>query len=280
MKLPLIFLNLEDGERKYFLSLAKSRAKELALHKNPGRLWEKDERGKDWSNATEHCLMEAARVGMFAKILRLTNDMREKLVSAATAHDFNKKEEIRLTREDIVAGGSGRKGVLIAEEKSEKILRDAGFPDIVISLVGCVAGDPKNIYNIKEILDYSEFSLENIAHLVMHYVDNYTRGSAWAEPAERRGTIGINDVDKRSEMNALNPIYEKMNREGLAFNDSHPFFNGMTRFEASAAINHLIEKRLADIINKNGANIGDPLDTPEFVDTCIKNDIKKNSGLF
>lgn len=276
MELPPIFLNLKTEEKEYFLSLAKSRAKELAFHKNPGRLWDKDEQWKDWSNVTEHCLMEAARVGALANILGLNNDMWENLISAAVLHDFNKKEEISLTREDIAVGGSGRNGALIAEEKSEKILRDAGFSDIIVSLIRHVT----DAHFIKRILDLSNISCDDIAHLIMYYVDNYTRGSRWAESAESRGTIGINDTDRRQEMNTLNPIYEKINNEELALNENHSFFRGMTRCEAAAALNHLIEKRLADIIIKNGVNIGDPLDMPEFVDNCVKNDIKKNSGLF
>jgi len=279
MQLPPIFLNLEAEEKEYFLSLAESREKELALHENPGRLWEKDEKGKNWSNVTEHCLIEAARVRALADLLGLESNVREELVSAAAVHDFYKKEEIRLTREDIAAGGSGRNGVFIAEGAGEKILRAAGFSDTVISLSGHLTADPKDVYYIKEILDLPNLSSENIAQLVMHYIDNYTCGSAWAEPAEHRGTIGTNDIDRRNNTNALNPTYEKMNREGLALNNGHPFFNGMTRFEAATALNHLIEKRFADIIRKRGGEISDPLDLPELVDTRVKENIQRNSGL-
>ncbi|MFH1162112.1 MAG: hypothetical protein V1696_02460 [Candidatus Jorgensenbacteria bacterium] len=275
MKPPRLFGNLGHGEREYFLSFARTHEREIALHENPGGLWEKDVNGNDWSNVTEHCLIEAARVDMLARLLGFSDRIREYLTSAAAVHDFNKKEDIRRTHEDIAAGGSGRKGNLITEEESEKILRAAGFSDIVVSLAGCVSGDPKDVYRMKNILDLADPSPEDIAHLVMHYVDNYTRGSMWAEPSEKRGGQALNDIDRRNEMNTSNSAYKKIDREGLVLNEGHPFFDGMTRFEAAAALSHLIEKRLSGIMRVRGIDVRDPLDIPEFVDARIKENISK-----
>lgn len=279
MRLPPIFMSLPDEERKFFLRLAEKNEKELLLHEHPGKLWEKDEQGKDWSNVTEHCLVEAARVNILALLLRLPDGVRNNLVSAAALHDFNKKEEIRLTREDIAAGGSGRRGVLIAEKESEEILRIAGFPDLVISLIGHVSGDPDDVRFMKGLLDLPSLAPEDIAHLVMHYVDNYTRGSSWVQPAEQRGGVSMNEVDRRNAENAANPKYAKMNFEGLAQNEAHPFFKGLTRFEAAAALNHLIEKKFVDVIRGHGVDIGDPSTLPEFVDARIKESIYVKSDL-
>ena len=275
MHLPPIFQNLSDKERECFVALALEHEKELSLHETPGRLWEKDEQGKDWSHVTEHCLMEALRVDMFARLLGLPEIIRGELVSAAILHDFYKKEDILRTKEDIAAGGSGRNGALAAEEEDKKILRSEGFSENVISLVGIVAGDPQNVFRLKDILDSIDISSQDIAHFVMHYVDNYTRGSSWAEAAEHNKRGDFNDVDRRNEMNESNPAYRKMNREGLELNERHPFFRGMTRFEAAAAVNHLIEQKLADIMRMHGANISDPLDMPELVDARIKGNILK-----
>ncbi len=274
MRLPPIFPNFVDKERDYFFSIAREHEKELSLHESSGGLWEKNGNGKDWANVTEHCLMAAARAGALARLLGLPDALRASLVSAAAVHDFNKKEDIRLTREDIAAGGSGRKGALASGEESEKILRAADFPELISSLVNCVSGDPKDVYRMKDFLDLAEPSPENIAHFAIHYIDNYTRGSFWAEAADYGNNGGVNDIDRRNVMNASNPSYEKMNKEGLVLNKNHPFFRGMTRFEAAAAVNHLIEKKLAEIIRKRGIDIKNPLDLPELIDKRIKEDIE------
>jgi len=276
MELPPIFTNLEKEERDYFIALAKTCEKELSMHENPGKLWEKD--GEDWSNVTEHCLVEAARVGALADMLGLEGEVREKLISAAALHDFNKKEEIRLTHEDIAAGGSGRRGVLVCEENNEKILKGAGFSEAVISIARHVTGDPEDVYFIKDILDAPNLSQEGLAHLIMHYVDNYTKGSSRAEAASYEDGRGVNDIDRRNKMNSSNPAYKKMNEEGLILNQNHPFFKGMTRFEAAAALNHLIEKKFADIMKKNGLDIENPIGIPQFVDERIKGNIKKGGS--
>ncbi len=275
LKLPPLFEDREGRERDYFLSIAQKHEKELLLHRDAGKLWHKDNSGKDWSNVTEHCLLEAARVSKFAKILNISDPVRSDLVSAAVVHDFNKKSEIFLTRKDIEKGGTGRKGLLIAEEESEKNLRVAGFSETVISLAGCVAAEPKNLFQMKDFLYSSALSSLEMAHIVMHYVDNYTRYNLWAEIMKREKGRNINDVDRRNAMNASNPAYKKMNKEGLAFHKAHPFFRGMTRFEAAIAINHLIENKLFEIMKKqSNLKIKDPLEIPEFIDNRIKEHFK------
>lgn len=274
MDLPPIFAGLEPQEREYFIYLAKEHGRELFLHQNPGKLWDKDAEGKDWSNVTEHCIMEAARVKALGEMLGLPQDILRKLVSAATLHDFNKKEEIRRTREEMASGKSGREGVIAMENENERILKSAGFPEIIISIARHVTGDPEDVYYIKDILDSSPILPEGLAHMVMHYVDNYTRGSSWAEPAALESGKLINDIDRRNAMNAANPNYQKMNQEGRELNAVHPFFKGMTRFEAATALNHLIEEKFAGIIKENKIDIPSPFHIPELVDVRIKEEIK------
>jgi phage terminase small subunit len=274
MELPPLFLDRDDHERDYFLALAAAHARELALHEHPGKLWEKDEEGKDWANVTEHCLLEAARGEALAELLGLSPEMRANLAAAGAVHDFNKKEEMRFTREDIAAGGTGRGKVIEMEAASEAILKKAGIPPLVVSLAEHVSGDPKHTFFMRELLDKQELSEEDIAHLAMHYIDNYTKGSAWAEPAAEEGGMEINDIDRRNRMNAKNPAYAAMDKESKILNDAHPFFKGMTRFEGAAAINHAIEKRFAELITARGGPPIRPIDLPEAVDLRIKEKIK------
>ena len=76
-------------------------------------------------------------------------------------------------------------------------------------------------------------------------------------------------------MNTSNPIYEKMNREGLKMNEGHPFYKGMTSFTSMVALNRLIEDRLARILRQYEVDISDPLDLPELVDAHIHKIIQK-----
>lgn len=280
MHLPPIFATLDAADQDYFLAIAKKHERELQLHEVDGKLWEKDASGKDWSNVTEHCLIEAARADIFSELLCFSNEVRGDLASAALLHDFNKKHEIELTREDIAIGGDGLAGVRRAEEDAKKTLREKGFSEKIILLLTNITGDREDLLQMMRILNLKSATEEDIARLVLHYIDNYTRGSSWVEPAVLDVSLGkrINDLDRRSERNAENPTYEKMNAEGIRLNSGDSVLDGMTRFESSAFVNHLIEKKLADLINGCGVNIEDPLNIPEIVDERIKNKIKNKQS--
>ncbi len=271
--MPPVFQGRTKEEQDYFLALAHTHEHELQLHETLGKLWEKDESGRDWSNVTEHCLIEAARAETLAELLGLSHEIREVLGRAAAVHDFNKREEIKRTKSEIAEGGSGRQAVLAIEKENEAMLRNAGVSEMVISFAGHVTGDPEDTFFVKEILDKHELTEEDCAHLIAHYIDNYTRGSSWAEPAEIIDGKKINDIDRRNIANAANPDYSTMNEEGITLNAGHPFFDGMTRFEAAAAINHEIEKRFASMLQALGVLV-EPEDLPEYIDRSIREKIK------
>jgi hypothetical protein len=260
--LPPIFVSCPEEQQRFFLELALRHEKELSLHENPGKLWEKNEEGKDWSNVTEHCLMEAARVGVLAGFLGLADKIRGSLVSAALLHDFNKKEEVRLTYEDMESGGDGRGGVFLSEEASSKVIRETGFSEFVVSLTDHAHGDPVNVLFMKRILDSGNFSEENLAHFVMHYVDGYTRGSSWVEPVKRLGERAWNELDRRGEMNSMHPAYAKMSQEEIPAYEDDAVLRGLTRFEAAVALGHLLEKKFAELMAERGIPVPDPLLIP------------------
>jgi hypothetical protein len=238
----------------------------LALHEGPGKLWEKDETGRDWSNVTDHCLLEAARVDVFARLLRLSAGVREDLVAAAGAHDFYKKFEIAATRADLASGGTGRAGYLRAERESEAHLRAAGLSDRVIRLIHSVGGEPENVLETERIADLAAPSEEEIAYLIMRYVDDYTRGSAWVAPADENLQ---NEIDRRADQNRANPDYRRMDEEGRSFYEGTSFA-GMSRFEAQAAAAHLAEAKLAELLRIRAGLEMEARRVPEAIDTILR----------
>ena len=77
---------------KYFSRLAVRMRDSLKMHKTAG-LWERVGDRRDWGNVSEHCLVEAARVTVFAEKLQFSDGVKKDLVFAAAMHDFFKKAE-------------------------------------------------------------------------------------------------------------------------------------------------------------------------------------------
>ena len=81
-----------DKKREYFVRLGLQMREALKLHKKAG-LWERKEGKRDWGNVSEHCLVETARVNVFADKLGLSEDVKKDLATAAALHDSFKKGE-------------------------------------------------------------------------------------------------------------------------------------------------------------------------------------------
>ncbi len=273
-KLPKLFPNEPDPVRSYLESIARAHPRAIALHDDPGNLWSPDENGRHWGNVTEHCLVEAARVYELAELLGFGDGLKRELVEAAVVHDFYKKREIELTREHALRGGSGREGVLVNEGEARGVLLSAGFSEAQVLWVQSVSGDPDNVIFVKGIVDSGRTDPEELARIILHYVDNYTRGASWVTRAEESEAGVLNDIDRRNIMNAENPDYQKMNEEGRASYAGHPFFDGMTRFEAARSVNHEIEKLFSLVLAARGVPIRFPEQLPEFIDELIRERVR------
>ncbi len=254
----------------YIDALGEKYRDALALHEEPGKLWEKDANGKDWRNVTDHCLMEAARAEIFSKKLDLPPGVAQDLAVAAALHDFCKKFDIQYTKEDIAAGGSGRRGYLRSERESGAILRKAGFSERIIRISESTNGEPETLMAIKKIIGVDEISDDDLAYVVLHYIDGYTTGSELVAPAEKH----MNDIDRRMMRNAENPDYRKMNQEALISYKGIPGFEGKTRFEAQAMVGHLIEDKLTKLIHARTGEKIHPRRLPEIIDEALRRAIK------
>ncbi|MBI3624043.1 hypothetical protein HY218_00235 [Candidatus Saccharibacteria bacterium] len=245
--------DFEAQKTDYFVQLGVHVQDALKLHKARG-LWERDAEGKrDWGNVSEHCLVEAARAREFGQLLGFEEGLIEDLITAAALHDFYKKDEKAI----VTKQGLSWEAFEEASHESSEAIREAGFSDRIAWLVGAVGHG--SLLDTKEILEETEPTPDQEAFLVMHYIDDYTVGSDWAEPAS-----GVSNFDIRMDKNEANERYRLLNEEG------RPFFNGRTTFEIQRQLGHEIEARLVDMINVRSGQHVSPADLPVFIDDQIR----------
>ncbi|RJR13510.1 hypothetical protein C4585_01920 [Candidatus Parcubacteria bacterium] len=249
---------------KFFSALALHVKEALALHKKEG-LWERKEGKRDWGNVSEHCLVEIARVEEFAQLLGVSEQTRKKLVLAAALHDYYKRREVEYAR----TNGKNWAALDVAGEGSVAGMRETGFSEDVIEIVNSVGHT--SLLKTQGLLKNKkeELNEHQLAYLVMHYVDDYTSGSNWADPLQQKedGTI-VNAFDKRMEKNVQNKDYQIRNEEGRAR------FDGRTTFDAQYEIGAAVEKRLAEILSEKTGEVWDPKLIPEKIDARIKERIR------
>ena len=260
----------KDKKRKFFVNLGLQTREMLKMHKSAG-LWEKDEKGESWENVSEHCLVEVARTEILGELLNLSEDAKKNLKFAAALHDFHKRKDIEATKTAL----KSKKPVLpVLEKQTEKDfseMREAGINEDIIYIKEGIGGEKRPESLMLEILDKKDPLPDiDVACLVLHYVDGYTRGDKWAVPAEivpERGKI--NELDRRQDKNESNPNYEKINIEGTGF-----FQEGETMYQAERRICNLIENRIAELLKEKAGIEIDPLDLPEFIDQKIREKIE------
>ncbi len=269
--------SFERKKQEYFTKLGLQVRDSLKLHKASGMLWEREAGERAWGNVSEHCLVETARADALADKLRLPPELKQDLVIAAALHDFYKRHEREAEKKEIKAGQSGLEAAIRSAQEEEVIMRQAGFKESVVNLVGVVGGLPETLFDVKRILDKDKPTDGDIALLTMQYIDGYTRGSAWVEPAETSGEGKlINDVDRRMLQNIQNLDYKKIQEAAKPLLIGHPFFEGKGLNEAMAELDHFIEERLVALIKARSNEEIDPLRLPEVLDEGIKERINQS----
>lgn len=255
----------ELQKRRYFANTAVKVKSAFKMHKGEG-LWERVDGKRDWGNVSEHCLVEVARGQIFADLLGFSPDLSRELMLAAGLHDFFKKGE----KEIATASGLSWEAFDEAGRKSSEKLQEAGFSPRVVRLSGSVGHT--SLSETEDILKKETLTQDDEAYLAMHYIDDYTVNAEWAAPASIDSDgKKVNEIDKRIDRNAANERYAKLNEEG------RQHFNGETAFQAQGRIGHLVEERLAQVINaRNNLSVA-PLDLPEYIDGLIKAKISSQS---
>lgn len=223
--------------------------------------------GKDnWENVTGHCLIEAARACVFADLFGFNAQLKKDLVLAALLHDGHKKLEIEAIQKEIKNGGSGRSASLAVTKKYLEELVAKRVSKRTVGLIGFAGGMPEVLFAAKEILDHAPLTDDDLAALVVYYIDAYTRNDEWAEPSSE----GENDVDRRAKKNRNNPNYKKIGEEIDQILGPHPFFSGMDSFAAMAMLSHKTEEKLSELIAERSGRQIRPLDIPRKIDKILK----------
>lgn len=244
----------DKAKTRYFQEISLKTLASLRLHKYPGRLWNKE---NPWKNVSEHCLVEAARSEVFSDLLGLPHDVKTDLRLAAAGHDFNKRNEIESST------NQGLDTFNEAGKQAEDWMKNIGVNKRVIIWIGGLA-DNKLLY-AESLARKKDPSPDDLAYIVMHYLDDYTINSDWVTPVNvledgRR----INDLDRRIDRLEANPKYAQLNEDGRTI------FNGETAYQAQRRVGHLLETTLARLISQKQGTKIDPLDLPEFVDENIR----------
>ena len=250
-----------DNKREYFVHLGLRMREALKLHRKAG-LWERKEGKRDWGNVSEHCLVEVARVDVLADKLGLAEDIRSDLSIAAALHDFFKKGEKEIVSAEGLTWDSFEK----ASQESKRQMQEAGFGEKIVHLAN--SSGHGSLVETENILNKESLSPEDTAYLMLHYVDDYTIGSDWANQVEVSPDGNrVNDFDRRIDINESNPRYVQLNEDGKKY------FNGETAFEAQRRIGHLVEERLAVLLTERTGQTVDAKDLPQLIDTEIQTKI-------
>lgn len=252
--------SFEEKKREFFIKLGLSVREALKMHKKAD-LW--GEGKEDWRRVSKHCLAETARAVVFSDLLKFPEDLKKDLITATVLHDFYKKQEIAKADEK----GLNWQSMEQADKEAEDLLRKNGFSDRIIKLVGSVGS--VSLLETGRTLSKDQLSQEDIACLIVHYLDDISIESNWVEPAEViEGRGKINILDKRMDRSDVNPEYAPINEAGIKI------FGGKRTFQQQRDIGHMVEERLTAILGKSGeTQIDDPKDLPYLIDEKIKEKI-------
>lgn len=268
---PEALNNFDAQKRQYFFRLGLQTRTELRLHRSQG-LWERVKHEtdsgveyiRDWGNVTEHCLAETARVIELAELLKLDEETRTDLIKASVLHDFFKKGEKRIALENGLSWESYDK----ASVEADKAMRQAGVPQSQINLVDSVGHG--SLLKTQELLNREDLTDQELAFLVMHYVDDYTIDDNWVNPSRVENGQRVNDLDTRMDRNEAHPRYQSINLEG------RNYLNGETAYHAQRRIGHMIEEYLTEVIAQRSGVAIEPRMLPEFIDQRVRHRIQGN----
>jgi hypothetical protein len=227
----------------------------------------------NWDNVSRHCLLEAARACIFADLLRFDVRLKRDLVFASLLHDGHKQREIEAMREEIAHGGSGQSASNKAVEAYLDELRSRGVARRTVEFIGLIGGLPEVLARVMAIAEKVNQNDEEVAALVAHYIDSYTRNDEWVQAAQSEAGVRINDLDRRMRNNRRNSNYQKGNEEVRQELLRHPLFSGMDCFGAMAYVGHRIEERFSALIAARSSRVIAPLDLPEVIDISVRAEV-------
>lgn len=264
----IMYLNSSQSTLKFANQYAQKRRNPNVSESEKEELRRKR---RPWGNVTEHCLVEAARAEVLCRWIGLPEDHTLDMKIGASLHDFPKRPEIEATRQANESGQSPLATVRKVNAESEQILIDAGFSERIRRLATASGGDAPQLIKTQRILDQDTLSDDDWAYLIVHFVDDCSRGADWVEPSRTNpdGT-DVNVIDYRLQAQKDKRDYDVIGREIRAELAVHPTLGGLDPHDAMAILSHQIEQKLAQqIAGKTGEAIN-PLLIPELVDEKIR----------
>lgn len=260
---------IKDSNTTRFWAGVGFRVREgMKMHQATGQL----EKGPDsWRNVTEHCLVQVARSEALGRLIGLPEDLIEDMRMGSILHDFDKNQEITVTREADRRGESSLSAVRSENQRAEELLEAAGFSSRVRRLASASGVYAPQLIEAQRILDQKSLSDEDLAWLIVHYVDDCSIGTDWV----LRGQEGRNIIDYRMEQNKAKADYAKISQEISRELSDHPKLGQMNLYDAAAFVSHQIEQRLVQRIKERTGEVVDPFTIPELVDQKIRESIEK-----
>lgn len=266
----------QGNKARFWAQKALSVREGIVMHIRSGEMTKDPETGeRPWGNITEHCLVQVVRVETLGKWLELPNFLIAAMKMGAVLDDYHKKQEITATRQANQAGTSPLSAVRSEQKKGEDLLKDAAFSSRVIRLANSAGVDAPQLSEAQRILDQETLSDDDLAYLIVHYVDDCSVGTDWVIPSQvETGGRRVNVIDYRMQQNKAKIDYKIISQEINNELSSHPKLGKMNSFDAASFVSHEIEKILAKRIAEKKGEFIDPLTIPELVDQKIKEAIE------
>ncbi len=147
-------------------------------------------------------------------------------------------------------------------------LRVKGYDEDTIRLAGSMGHS--SIEEANQILNRADSGEDlpelDFAFLCIHYVDGFSRGELWVEPAGVKNGELINEIDRRADKGRDNPSLKQLEQDGVDY-------FGMTTSEAMRVVGHRVETFLARKLSDTIGQEIDPLRLPEYIDQKLKEQI-------
>lgn len=246
----------ERAKTWYFATLASRINPVMELHKEQGLLDKSEDGQREWGNVPEHCLVEAARAREFAELFGFSEDLSEDLLLAAGVHDFFKRSEKDFSEKQELRW----EGFSEATVHSNELMRQGGLSDRVVYLANAVGHE--TFLDTQKLLEQGELSDDELAYLIMHLIDDYTKGTDWVES-------GADPIEHRVKANEENLGYHALNEAG------RQVFGGKTTFETQLELGRAVEQRLSQVIAERTHTTIEPAELPLAIDTKIRQRIKR-----
>lgn len=266
--------NTADRNTMYWTKMGLSVRKAIRMHQQSGQL-HKDPESKErpWGNVTEHCLVQTARAEVLGRWIGLPDDLIEDIKLGVALHDVAKEREIKATRHSNTSGESPLAAVKIEQQKTEKMLKEAGFSDRVIRFAGAAGGYKTQLIEAQEKLNQESLTEEDYAYLVVRYVDDISIGSDEIKPSFHTAKDEMfNAVDMKMTQNKAKSVYQVIGQE-ISKELEGTDFEGMDPHDVMTIIDHETEKRLVERIFERTEERINSLQIPELVDQKIQQNI-------